>query len=57
MLLDECACASIDGTANVFTARGKTKSLFDLRFDVAFVATVRIAEIVEVLGINGSVVL
>ena len=41
LFIDECECASIEGTANAFTARGKTKSLFDLRFEVAFVATVR----------------
>ena len=36
-----CPDVTMQGTATIFTARGKTKNLFELRFDVEWTASIR----------------
>ena len=42
LVLEECACGTIEGTATAFTARGKSKCLFELSFEVLFTVTARV---------------
>lgn len=42
LILEECSCGAIEGSASFFTARGKTRTLFELRFELLWSATVRV---------------
>jgi hypothetical protein len=42
LIIDECVAKEMEGSATIFTARGKTKSLFEFRFLVAWKATARV---------------
>ena len=41
IVLEQCEAPNVQGTATIFAARGKTKSLFELQFEVQFKVLVR----------------
>ena len=42
LVLEQCTAATMQGSATIFSARGKTKCLFDLRFELEWSALVRV---------------